>query len=367
VLFTSTLQCGGAERVTANLANYWVEKGWDITIVTIAPLKHDFYTLDSRIYRFSLNKFTEKGNKFVALWQNICVVFTLRQVLNKIQPDIALSMMISSNVHLALATLGMQIRTVGSERFHPPELTSGFLWERLRRYTYGQLDAVTALTTETAKWLKAHTYARRVSVICNAISWPIPFHSPELPTNSACHPGRKILLAVGRLEEQKGFDLLISAFSSLQHKCPEWDLVILGEGTLRSILNRQIQDAELEQRVFLPGKAGNVGEWYARADLYVMSSRFEGFPNTLVEALSYRLPAVSFDCNTGPRDIIRNEIDGLLVVPEDVVALARALGRLMGDEVLRKQYASRAVEAKDRFSMNKIDRMWTTLFEGINI
>jgi glycosyltransferase involved in cell wall biosynthesis len=108
-----------------------------------------------------------------------------------------------------------------------------------------------------------------------------------------------------------------------------------------------------------------VGEWYERADLYVMTSRFEGFPNTLAEAMAQGLPAISFDCNTGPREIIRHEVDGLLVPPGDTVGLKFALDRLMGDSILRAQFATRAVEARERFSMERIARMWEALFGAL--
>ena len=110
---------------------------------------------------------------------------------------------------------------------------------------------------------------------------------------------------------------------------------------------------------------GNIGEWYERADLFVMSSRFEGFGNTLAEALAHGVAAVSFDCDTGPRDIIRHEVDGLLVPPGDTVALTAALDKLMCDPALRQQFAKRAVEARARFSMERVAGMWEALFDEI--
>jgi glycosyltransferase involved in cell wall biosynthesis len=191
-------------------------------------------------------------------------------------------------------------------------------------------------------------------------------HAPRITPDSLCQSGRHLLLAVGRLEAQKGFDWLEDAFINLAKRYPDWDLVILGDGPQHATLQDQARAAGLEKRIFLPGRGGNVGEWYERADLYVTSSRFEGFPNTLAEAMAYGLPAVSFDCDTGPRDIIRHEVDGLLVPPGDVAALTAALDQLMGDADLRQRFAERAVEARDRFSMERIAGMWEELFEEIH-
>jgi glycosyltransferase involved in cell wall biosynthesis len=141
--------------------------------------------------------------------------------------------------------------------------------------------------------------------------------------------------------------------------------VILGEGPQRSMLEEAVRSSTAATRIRLPGIAGNVGEWYARADLYVMSSHSEGFPNSLAEALSHGVPAVSFDCDTGPRDIIRQGLDGLLVPPGDAEGLACALDRLMGDAVLRGFFAARAHEARERFSLERVAGMWEALFREL--
>jgi glycosyltransferase involved in cell wall biosynthesis len=116
----------------------------------------------------------------------------------------------------------------------------------------------------------------------------------------------------------------------------------------------------------MPGIVGNVGAWYAHADLYAMTSRSEGFPNALAEAMSHGLPAVSVDCDTGPRDIIRDGIDGLLVPPNNPAALVDALDRIMGDAAFRVQLAARARDARERFSIEKIAGMWDALFDELS-
>jgi glycosyltransferase involved in cell wall biosynthesis len=367
LIFIHSLGSGGAERVTANLANHWAGKGWDITVVTLAPQSNDFYQLHPVVKRIALELAGDSGNRLAGLWRNVQRIFALRRVLRQVQPDNALGMMSTANVLLALAVWNLpQIRAIGCERTHPPQTPLGDLWEGLRRRTYGRLAAVTALTGKSADWLKTRTRARRVPVIPNAVLWPFPLQAPRLSPDAVCSSGRHMLLAVGRPDMGKGFDCLIESFNTLAQKYPGWDLVILGEGPLRAMLQAEAMAAKLDERVFLPGLAGNVGEWYERAELYVMSSRFEGFPNTLIEALAHGLPAVSFDCDTGPRDIIRHEVDGLLVPPGDVAGLTAALDRLMGDAGLRQQLAARAVEARTRFSMQRIAGMWEELFQGIH-
>ena len=365
LIFIHSLHSGGAERVTTNLASHWAEKGWQVTVVTLASIADDFYQLHPAVQRIGLDLTGASGNTLAAIGNNLHRVQALRRVLQHIQPDTALAMMSTANILLALATVGLRsIRTIGSERIYPPRIPLGRPWEILRAWSYGRVDAMVALTTESTTWLRKHTKARQIPVIPNAVSWPLSLQKPHLDVPPRVN-GQHWLLAVGRLDKQKGFDLLISAFQNLTAEFPSWKLFILGEGADRSALQAQITAAGLDNYIRLPGRAGNVGQWYEAADLYAMSSRFEGFPNTLTEAMAHGLPAVTFDCDTGPRDIVRHEVDGLLVPADDVAQLEAALRRLMGDALLRQQMGARAVEVRERFSMQRVTRMWEELFEDL--
>lgn len=176
---------------------------------------------------------------------------------------------------------------------------------------------------------------------------------------------QRSLLAVGRLAPQKGYDRLIAAFSALASDFPEWQLHIVGEGPCRKELEESVSILGLTSRICLPGAVGNLADWYQSADVFVMTSRFEGFPNTLAEALSYGLPAVSVDCDTGPRDIIRHGIDGLLVPQGDHALLVGAMTTLMTHDDLRVRYGQRAMEAPRRFSPQRISGIWENLFRQV--
>lgn len=367
VIFIQSLHCGGAERVAANLANYWARAGWDVTLVTIDLDDRDFYELDPSIRRIALDLAGGNSELFLAgLRRSLRRAWAFRRVLRKLRPSVALAMMSTTNVVLAYAALGMHgVITIGTEHSYPPRTPLKPAWEFLRSIAYGWLSAVTALTTESAEWLRRHTRASCVPVIPNAAIWPLPVQTPVVRPETLVTADDRALLAVGRLNEEKQLDHLVSAFSRLAEEFPQWRLIILGEGPLRGMLEAQVQECGLQGRVLLLGRVGNVGHWYERADLYAMTSLFEGFPNTLAEALAYGVPAVSYDCDTGPRDLIRPEVDGLLVSPGDFEGFVAALRRLMSDDELRRGYARRAVEVRERYSMKRVAEMWEQLFEKL--
>lgn len=363
LIYLHSLESGGAERVAANLANHWAAKGWEVTIATVETTARDFYQLHPGVRRIGFGLGGESRGLLQALTRNAARIRHLRQALRELRPDAALAMMTNANVILALACRGLpQFCAVGSEHIYPAQVSLGPIWDWLRRTHYRGLHAVAALTPECAEWIMRHTSARQAPVIPNAAGWPLAVQEPVLDPASLCRPQRRILLGVGRLADQKNFPLLIDVFARLAPRHPDWDLVILGAGPQHEALQAQANAHGLAGRAFLPGVVGNLGQWYACADMYVMSSRFEGFPNTLAEALAHGLPAVSFDCDTGPRDIIRHGVDGLLVPVDNRDALEQALERLMVDDALRAQMAQRAVEARDRFSMERVAGMWESLF-----
>ena len=365
LLFVPSLRGGGAERVALGLAEDWRRHGAEMLVVTLLSAETDAFAVPAGMRRIALGVFGAKFTPLVALRYNILPMLALRRVLRREKPDIAVAISTICAVILALVR-GRDALAVGAEHFHPPLRVMGGVRRWLRRRFYARLDAVVALTEESAEWLRVHTKSRRVAVIPNPVSLPLPESMPRLAAADVVAPGRKMLLAAGRLDEVKAFDRLLNAFAQVCSRHGDWDLTILGEGELRGALESQVRRLGLEKRVFLPGRAGNMAEWYCAADALALSSLTEAFPMALLEAMAHDCPAVSVDCDVGPRNIIRDGVDGLLVAQDDPAALAEGLDRMLGDAALRERLASRAGEVLTRFSPERIRGMWEALFEELN-
>jgi glycosyltransferase involved in cell wall biosynthesis len=354
LFYIYSLGAGGAERVTVNLAGHWVNKGWQVGIATVEPVSIDFYDLDPRIERFHLG-----GRHSLGPLAAIDRIWQLRTLLKELRPDAAIAMMSTANVALALAAAGLcKIETLGSERIHPPELPIAVHWHFLRRHTYGYHKSIVALSSEGAAWVRDHTNAKQVDVIPNPIVLPLVRQEPIILPGLHIKSGEKLMLAVGRLAPQKGFDALLTAFARLADGAPEWRLAILGEGPSRHELVAQADALGIGPKVAFPGRVGNVADWYEKADLFVLTSHFEGFPNALAEAMAHGVPAVSFDCETGPRDIIRHMQDGILVPPRDQAGLLAALKMLTEDAALRARFGALAADVGNRLSPVKVVAAW---------
>lgn len=357
LIYIPSLRGGGAERVAVDLARRWVYDGHEIILVTQSDASTDAYPLDSRVQRVCLNTFEKAG-----FWGHITQISRLRREIKRYRPDIVVSFLTSASVFSIIAGIGLHCQVIATEHAYPPFQKLSGVWRRLRKLLYPKAAQVVTLTQATADYLQKEIPKAKFTVIPNAVHWPIDEHEPVIQMPKM--KGRKWLLAVGRLQPVKGFDLLIESFSKFADAYPDWDLLILGEGPERDNLACQIEQVGLQQRVLLVGRVGNMQWWYGKGDMFILSSRSEGLSNSLQEAMSCGLPCVAFDCDVGPRELIRHGIDGCLVQPAgSVEALTEGIVSLINDPERINNYSKRAVDMRDRYSMRRISGMWNELFQ----
>jgi glycosyltransferase involved in cell wall biosynthesis len=359
ILFlVSSMQGGGAERVAALLCNHWTERGHEVVLMpTFSGRGECLYPLNEKV---RLDYLADRvGSTSSARWNGLRRLLILRQVMREFKPDAVISFLTHVNVAAILAATGLPCSVVVSERTNPALFELSRFWSLGRHLLYRRARCVVVQTGQVRGWVEANCPGTRVEVIPNPVVFPLPAGEPKVSPVSEVGTGRSVLLAVGRLGPEKGFDRLLQAYGGLATENPEWDLVIVGEGPERSALERQVVELGLGGRVHLPGRIGNLGDWYERADLYALSSHFEGFPNTLAEAMAYGLPSVSMDCATGPSDLITHGRDGLLVPPEDdAYGLGLALSALMKDPVLRSSMGAEAANIRERFDIERVVEQW---------
>ena len=352
------LEGGGAERVLSILASAAAARGHQVRLIAMSSADGDFYRLHPSVELVRLAMIHETGSTLHRIRLEIRLLRSLRRELHPGPPDAVIAFATETSARVLLVSLGLRLRVIVSERSVPGTTPLGRVWSLLRRWLYRFADVVVAQTVEARNLIGQHTSARCCVVIPNPV---IP------PDESAPHVERSVqplVLAVGRLRTEKGYDLLLRAFALTRADHPEWHLAIAGDGPERARLEHLATELDILPSVTLLGMVDRPAEAMRRASLYVLPSRFEGFPNAMIEAMARGLPVVSFDCPTGPRAIIRHELDGLLVPAEQVEAFAAAMSRLMGDALLRERLGVAAREVTTRFALDRVVDEWLALARG---
>lgn len=353
---THTLRGGGAERVMATIASELARRDHNVHVLTLQD-KPDFYPIDDKIVRRRLNIATRVSSPLGYVRAHRLRVRAIREVVRKIQPDVIVSFMDRVNVFVVPASEGR--RVIVSERNNPSLSTSSFLIRLLRRIYYPKAFRVVCLSKgvcQALDWLPEE----KKQVIYNPLMIS-PDSSFQRTTEFNFRPDRRYLISVGRLTEQKGFNTLIRAFAGIAKDAQAWDLVIFGEGHLRRVLTDMIREQGLEGRAFLPGVTKHIEAAFSRADLFVLSSVYEGFGNVIVEAMAHGCPVIVSDCNYGPAEIVSDGVTGLLVPVGDPSRLSAAMMRMIMDPDFRHTLGKQGKRSVGRFSLDRITDQWETL------
>lgn len=350
ILFViGSMSSGGAERVISEMSNYWVAQGWEVSILTtnMTANKQDFYSLDSRVKRIdiSMSKKLNKLKYFFNLFRKI------RNEIKREQADTVISFISSLNLITIMSMFGLKIPLIISDRNNPYLDKVGFFYKRILYPFANKLIVQTYGVKEFYKNISGLD----IEVIPN----PISQHTP-MSKEANFKFDKKTICTVGRLNiSLKGFDLLIEAFGRLEKKYPDWNLIIFGEGKDRGKLEQLIANHGLENRIFLPGNIDSPRDTIRHADIFVLSSLSEGFPNVLLEAMSVGLPSISFACKYGPEEMIESEKSGLLVSLGNIEGLSNAMSQLMESEELRKKLGENAkLSVSENFEIDKVMSQW---------
>lgn len=352
-----SLNGGGAERVLARLVGELSDRGHQVHLITLDDGSQDRYPVAPAVHRHCLDLMGESTGWISGIRNTRRRVSRLRSKLRAIDPDAVLSFCDRNNI-LTLLSAG-SIPTVVSERSDPARQSLGRFWNWMRNRTYRRADRVVAQTAAAAKFLE-HQTGRDVDVIASAVD------PSQATVDFDARWAKRTILGVGRFEREKGFDRLITAFAKIAADVPEWRLRLVGDGSMRSEWEQLRQSTGVAQRITLDPWQSRIDEAYRTASLFALSSRYEGFPAALLEAMAAGIPVVAVRCPSGPEAIIRS-IDWSLVtedwaasdperatgdgvlVDNDVDSLAAGMRRMIENPDLARELSTRAREVTDRF------------------
>lgn len=346
VFVISSLNAGGAERVIANLANEFSQRGYDVSIVLFRNVIH--YSLVPQICVEVIQE-SHKGSSYIYHASR-----QLRSKLKAKKPDVVISFLTEINVLSIFASAGQEWKLIVSERNNPYVMPKNKRYRILRKLLYPFADTFVFQTKQARDYFN-NTIRRKSTII----------HNPVVPTNVEQRENQRnifSIVSVGRLEPQKNMQLLIDAFAEFHKKYPDSELTIYGEGSERNNLQLLIEKLSLDGVVNLPGNKQNILELIANDNVFVLSSDYEGMSNALMEAMAVGLPCISTDCPIGgSAELISDHENGILVPVGDREKITNAMIELYDNIELRVKIGQKAKEIKQTHSIGCIADKWVDL------
>lgn len=322
------LEAGGAQRVVTTLANAWAEGGRRVSLITLDDGIPSFFPIHEAVERHSLDVQSESRSLLAGLLANLLRVLALRRAIRSSGAPVVISFVGATNVLSILATRGLPVRLVISERNDPARQSLGRLWDWLRDRLYRYADLVTANSEGALATLARHVPAEKLAYLPNPVGLR--------PVEGEVRRASRTILSIGRLDRQKGYDVLLEAFARSQARRDGWRLAIVGEGPLAEPLRAQASDLGIAEQLEWRGRVTDTSGCYAESALFVLASRHEGMPNVVLEALSTGLPVIVSAASGGALELVEHEASGLVVPVEDPTALAAAIDRLAAQPDLRE-------------------------------
>lgn len=352
IVFLSYLHgFGGAERQNIMLANSMAERGYDVTLISICA-DNNCYQLDERVQYIFLPDRKSNGLRIITRYQDI------KRKLKEIKPDITVNFWFQSAYLTAMMEKSITGKVIYSERGDPGDKEYSGIMGVVRKLTFPRIDGFVFQSKGAQSYFK-NSVQSRSTIIPN----PVFVKAKDYPE---VKERRKAIVTVGRLHPQKNQKLFIDSFALISNQIPDYILEIYGDGELRDDLQKQINDLGLSDRVFLKKTSTEIHSLIYNASLFVLSSDYEGLPNSLLEAMALGIPCVSTDCRPGgAREIIQDQINGEIVRCGMRDDLARAMLGIIKNDNKMKLYSREGIVAAGRFDAKNIYAEWETYFEHI--
>lgn len=351
----SSLNAGGAERVVSTLANLLI-KEYQVYIIVLYKCT-PFYKLDSNIkIAYCQTKYYPNPSLLKSVSNNFNLVKNLTTHLKTNNIDLAIGFLPATNIYTIIASKFTKIPCVINERANPEFNRINKVWQTIRKFAYPYSSCLVVQTEGTKKYFKNFKIAE-IKIIKN------PLNSELLEKRNTSIPKENIILNVGRLIELKNQDLLIQAFSNIDNK--GWKIILVGDGNKSDDYKELISTLGLQNQVILTGNKKDVSEYFNRAKIFAFTSKHEGFPNVILEAMSYGLACVSTDCPYGPSEIIDNNKNGFLIPVGDQESLEYCLTILMENSELRNKLGENAMESINAYDPSQIALKWSNLINKI--
>lgn len=335
---------GGAEKQNVMLANAMAERGHDVTLISVS-VDNNCYRLDERVkYRYVPDRKTNIL-RLITRYQDI------KKQLKEIKPDITVNFWFQSAYMTAIMKKSITGKIVYSERGDPGDKEYGGVLGVIRRFILPRIDGF-VFQSKAAQGYFNEAIQSKSTVIPN----PVFVRAKDYPE---VKERRKAIVTVGRLHPQKNQKLLIDAFASIADEFPDYGLEIYGEGELKEALQKYIDDLELSERVFLKGTSKQIHSLIYDASLFVLSSDYEGMPNTLLEAMALGIPSISTDYKPGGvREIINNGENGMIVNAGNKTQLATAIQDLLIHPEIMAKFSSEGVVSRERYDSRRVYLEW---------
>lgn len=360
--YISSLSSGGAEHVMTNLVKYFAAENYQVSLISYEK-RPQFYSVDKRVNLVKYNN-TEKNKAAEILLDLINTIRRLRRG----KAEVAVSFLSRCNIMLIIAGLFSKTKIIVCDRNNLLKKYPKYVF-KLSCFLYSFADAVVVQTHEIKKSYPKYLH-KKIFVLENPLDFKemqIQYEQGRLEASLENTVKKsKTVLSIGRLEKQKDFKTLIRAFKKVSCKFSDWELRIFGQGGMRKELEAYITRLNMEEKIKLCGVTHTPFFEMKRAEIFVLSSFYEGFPNVLCEAMHAGMACISTRCKCGPSEIIKNGENGYLVNIGDTLKLAERLEALMQDGIKRKRMGAKAEQSVEYLEINKVFLRWKEVIHKIS-